>query len=107
MPLSLRGRGPLAWLAFALLVALAVADIVTTRRIISSGGGEGNPFVSWLMSGLGPAWMLAKVLATAGVGLWILARWDHGLAKKAMLVVIAMMSLVVGWHTFLIVGGFA
>jgi hypothetical protein len=73
----------LALLAF--LIALQVADYLTTRRILALGGYERNPIVRWFMSRLGErdGLIIAKLTMTSlalgstalmgGVALWPLA----------------------------------
>jgi len=64
----------------ALLAALQVADVWTTRRILLAGGKEMNPVVRWLIGrfGLLPALLMSKaaVLALAAAFLlpypWLL-----------------------------------
>lgn len=52
---------------FILLVALNVADVVLTIRILDAGGRELNPAMKWLMARLGvvPALVTAKVIGLA------------------------------------------
>ena len=61
----------IAYALLALLAALQLADIYTTRRILLAGGKEMNPAVRWLIGrfGIMPALLVSKaamlVLATA------------------------------------------
>ena len=100
--MRLGGRPWQAWLAAALLVILSVADILTTNRILARGGHEANPFMAWLMAILGPQWMVAKVLATAVIAFWLVADWEHRLAKVAMAAAIGLSMLFVGWNLVMI-----
>lgn len=107
MRLKLFGRSWTAWLAALLLVALSVGDVLTTNYIIGTGGGhEGNPFIAWMMATIGPWWMVVKILATTGIAVWLLAKWNYRLARVAMAIAVGAHCLVVGRHLFLILGGF-
>lgn len=54
-----------------LLVALQLADIATTIRILRAGGVELNPVMRWLMR-FGALWIILKLVmvAIAAVGLY-------------------------------------
>jgi glucose-6-phosphate-specific signal transduction histidine kinase len=45
----------------AMIVALQTADVLTTMKVVASGGVELNPVVALLMGLLGPAWWLPKL----------------------------------------------
>ena len=107
MPLKFSGRGWPAWVLAAALVALAIGDVLTTEYILARGGYEGNPVVAWLMDMLGHAGAFSlKVIATAGIALWLVGAWEYRLAKVAMGIALALHCAVVGRHLFYIVGGY-
>lgn len=47
-----------------LAIALMVADIYLTNRILAKGGTELNPLMRWCMDRLGDIWMMPKVIVT-------------------------------------------
>lgn len=53
-------------LAF-LTIALMVADISLTAKILAKGGRELNPLMKWCMDKLGESWMMPKVVVTLGL----------------------------------------
>ena len=60
--------------ALAILAALQVADIRTTRAVLARGGVEKNPVVAWLMERFGPLWWAPKLaVAALGAGLIVLS----------------------------------
>ena len=64
----------------AVLVALNILDVITTRRMIDSGKGfERNPVMAWLSKMLPKQlWWLPKlVLIPAVLGLWFIG-WPYG-----------------------------
>ena len=59
-----RRFGGAQWLLLVLLVALEIADVVTTNHRLSLPGSfEANPIMAALQSKLGSAWWLSKALA--------------------------------------------
>ena len=48
-------------------IALMVADIYLTNKILAKGGRELNPLMKWCMDKLGESWMMPKVIVTLGV----------------------------------------
>jgi len=50
-----------------LAIALMVADIYLTDKILVKGGKELNPLMKWCMDKLGESWMMPKVIVTLGV----------------------------------------
>ena len=53
-------------LAF-LTIALMIADISLTAKILTKGGRELNPLMKWCMDKLGESWMMPKVIITMGI----------------------------------------
>jgi hypothetical protein len=47
-----------------LAIALMVADIYLTNKILAKGGKELNPLMKWCMDKLGESWMMPKVIFT-------------------------------------------
>lgn len=47
-----------------LAIALMVADIYLTNKILAKGGRELNPLMKWCMDKLGESWMMPKVIFT-------------------------------------------
>jgi len=47
-----------------LAIALMVADISLTAKILAKGGKELNPLMQWCMGKLGENWMMPKVIFT-------------------------------------------
>ena len=47
-----------------LAIALMVADIYLTNKILAKGGRELNPLMRWCMDKLGENWMMPKVIFT-------------------------------------------
>ena len=47
-----------------LAIALMVADIYLTNKVIANGGTELNPLMRWCMDKLGENWMMPKVMLT-------------------------------------------
>ena len=63
----------MAILVAVVFLALLVADILTTRRVLNAGGRELNPLVRWLMGKLGPdagLWIRVPIQAAAGVAVY-------------------------------------
>jgi len=61
------------------LIALQIADFLTTRAVLAHGGHEVNRVIAWIMSRIGPmpGLILTKMLAIALVfSLWKLGRVD-------------------------------
>lgn len=50
-----------------LTIALMVADISLTSKILAKGGRELNPLMRWCMNKLGDNWMIPKVMLTLGI----------------------------------------
>jgi len=48
-------------------IALMVADIYLTNKILAKGGKELNPLMKWCMDKLGENWMMPKVVVTLGI----------------------------------------
>ena len=57
----------ISYALIAILAALQVADIYTTRRILLAGGKEMNPTVRWLIGrfGIMPALLMSKAAVLA------------------------------------------
>ena len=77
----------------ALLVAfllLQVADVLTTQRVLATGGWEGNPAMVWTMAHFGPLWFVPKPAAMAGCAAamrqWSLDRIRPFVAAMAIVV---------------------
>jgi hypothetical protein len=49
----------------AAIVALEMLDVLTTLRVMRAGGMEANPAMSFLMTWLGPAWWIPKVIVAS------------------------------------------
>jgi hypothetical protein len=96
--MRLSGHGFRPWLFVAAIVLLSVADILSTVFILRHGGREANAAMAWLMSSAGPWWPVVKIVATAAVSVWIVARWDHWRARFAMAVVACLMCAVVAYN---------
>jgi len=64
----LSARTTLAAVVACVVVALSVADVVTTAVAISyPGGDEGNPLPAWIMANHGEVWAYAMRLGSASV----------------------------------------
>lgn len=87
--------------AIALLVfymAISIADILTTERVIRKGGREANPVMRWLMEQLGRGGAYAvKMVVALGVGIV-----GAVLAPPALVLLNAMGCWVV-WHNWRVV----
>jgi hypothetical protein len=72
--------------AWALFAAAQLADVITTKRLLSQGGRELNPVVAFFMSKMGKAWWVAKggiALIAAGLMHW--AGYPLGILALAVL----------------------
>ena len=58
----------------ALIVALEVLDVLTTLRVMATGGYEMNPVVLTLIQVLGPAWWVPKVVSASFVAAYFATR---------------------------------
>jgi hypothetical protein len=71
-------RAPITYRPAVLLgttiVALQVADVLTTGTILTLGGYETNPIVGAVMAGLGPVWWLPKLGLGSVVAAWLASR---------------------------------
>ncbi len=61
------GNAPAALVLGAVIVGLEMLDVLTTLRVMAAGGMEANPAISVLMSWLGPAWWVPKVIIASGI----------------------------------------
>lgn len=94
-----RFPGASAWLSRgfvlrALLVAgffaLQIADVVTTKRVLASGGWEGNPLALWAMASFGSYWPVPKLALMALCAMWMF-RWT----PRKLAPLVALMGVVV------------
>jgi len=100
MPLT---RSRLAWVLASVTILLAVTDVVTTEYIIRHlGGAEGQPLIAWLMKHLGIWWIFPKLLANFAMTVILLFSWKHRLAKIGMGIYVVMYSLVMIYHSVII-----
>ena len=107
MSLRFSGRSWLAWSMAALLMALAVGDVITTEYMLAHGGYEVNPIIAWGLGTFGHvATFTFKIVITLGIVLWIVGVWEYSLAKAATGIAIGMYSIIVGLHLFYIIGGY-
>ena len=63
----------------AVLMVLQIGDIVTTKRNMAHGAVEGNPLMSVVMSHLGAAWFLPKLLIVAFIMLLV---WRNNSGRR-------------------------
>src|SRR5215472_420498 len=86
-------RGAAHWLLLMLLIALEVADVVTTNhRLAFPGAWEANPIMAALQSELGRAWWLPKALAFGWIAVAatrIRRRWPLVFAVSYCAVIVA------------------
>lgn len=77
-----------------LLVALNVADILLTLRIIKQGGRELNPLLAWLMTRIGikPALIVSKAVLLVAAALV--------LRSPAILTLLCLAYAAVVWHNW-------
>jgi len=87
-----------AYLAASILVVLGILDVLSTNHILAHGGCEANPIMSWLITSCGNWWAVVKVVLTAAVSLWMVARWQYRLARVIMCSATVFYFLVVGWN---------
>ena len=57
------------------LLAVQIADVWTTNRILERGGRELNPFIRWIMDKTGDQWPFFKVTAALALAAAI---WLYG-----------------------------
>jgi hypothetical protein len=91
---------------FAVLGALQAADVVTTWRILRSGGRELNPVYNLLIDKLGalPALLLIKVPVVIGIGIatyFFQSLWFWTVILAACCTVYAF----VVYHNYKVIGG--
>lgn len=77
-------------LPVVLMVFLQIADVMTTVKILGSGGVELNPVMAWMMRH-GSLWILVKMAAAVGL------TW-YFFANPFLWVLVAMQAAVVVWN---------
>jgi uncharacterized protein DUF5658 len=77
----------------AAIVALEILDVLTTLKVIATGGAEVNPVMSTLMTVLGPAWWLPKVILASCVAGYFATRRRVGWPSVVALVLCALVAL--------------
>lgn len=85
------------------LLVLNVADVLLTRAVIDRGGIEGNPLMRDLMSGLAAPLGVKVLLPLVAGGLLLCCPPRSRLAERAVLAVIGLYVLTVGWNAGLLV----
>jgi len=87
------GNAPAALVLGAVIVVLEMLDVLTTLRVMAAGGMEANPAIYVLMSWLGPAWWIPKVIIASCIagyfGTRPKVRWTGILVVVVGLVVVA------------------
>lgn len=88
-------------IASAVLLAMQVLDVITTRAVINSGyGSEGNPIAAWLFARLPQSlWWAPKliVLPMIGANWWLLTyggAWLYGAPALLSLMATAYAAVV-------------
>ena len=71
-------------------IALQIADVLTTKRVLDHGGWEGNPVVALVMAHLGNYWFLPKLVLMTACAVWMM-RWK----PKSVAPFVALMGIVV------------
>ena len=82
----------LAW-----LIALNIADLVTTRLVLNRGGTESNPLMQGVIDTAAHAWLLKGMCLVAVVTLVLRSRLPHRVALT-LGVVNLWYALVVAWN---------
>ena len=82
----------LAW-----LIGLNIADLVTTRLVLSRGGTESNPLMQGIVDSAAHAWLVKGVCLVAVVALVLRSRLPHRVAWTLGAVNL-WYSLVVAWN---------
>lgn len=86
------GNTPAALVLGAVIVVLEMLDVLTTIRVMAAGGMEANPAISILMTWLGPAWWVPKVILASCIagyfGTRPKVRWTGVLVVVVGLVVV-------------------
>jgi hypothetical protein len=86
-------QGRAAFAVGAAIVALEILDVLTTLRVIAAGGAEVNPLMSTLMTVLGPAWWVPKVILASCVAGYFATRRRVGWPSVVALVLCASVAL--------------
>nr|WP_209280120.1 DUF5658 family protein [Desulfobaculum xiamenense] len=72
-----------------MFVALQVADVWSTNRILLRGGRELNPVVRWLMRACGRWWWVPKIVIATACGVYLtLEPWPDGPAVLGLVTAI-------------------
>lgn len=85
------------WLAGG-VVALNVADVVSTKAVLHHGGVEANPLMAGLMSGFAAPLGLKMLVAGIAGLLLLLCPADARLGERAVTAVVALYSVIVVWN---------
>lgn len=87
------------WLLALGLVIVNVADVTITKVIISYGGREANPIMSPLIDHPSAPLILKSVVAVLVGVLLVAAPTTSRLADRAVMVVLALYVVILGWNT--------
>lgn len=81
-----------------LFLALNVADIILTNKILAQGGRERNSFIAKMQDKLGSIWWLSKVVL-CGFTLFV-AWWLDGFYGIILLIVVNAIYAYVVWNNW-------
>ena len=79
-----------------LIGALQIGDVLTTEKILGSGGKELNPVMNWLFTKFG----MHNVLVTKAVLITTLAIVADAVAPDALIPMAVIYVGVVGWNLY-------
>jgi hypothetical protein len=77
----------------AAIVVLEVVDVLTTLKMVATGGSELNPVMSVLMGLLGPVWWMPKVILASCVAGYFATRPSVGWPAIVVLTLCATVAL--------------
>lgn len=84
----------ITYAALTALLAVGVADLVSTRRALMAGAVEANPVMAFVQDKLGPYWGLLKITAH-GVAASLVLKMDDPLVTGVALAAAAANAYVV------------
>jgi hypothetical protein len=77
----------------AAIVVLEIIDVLTTLKVVASGGAELNPLMSVLMGVLGPVWWMPKVIFASCVAGYFATRPRVGWPAIVVVILCAIIAL--------------
>ena len=85
-------------LTFLALFAAQIADVVTTNRVVASGGRELNPVMRWVMEKAGDQWAVVKVVAALAIAAYL---WASGAAWVIWIITgLTWLFALLNWRTW-------